>query len=413
MPNAQTVETLMKDLESERVERTVSTDKTDKFAQAVCAFANDMSASGQPGYLLVGVTDEGTASGLRVSDQLLQNLAALRSDGNIQPLPAITVERVVLDAGEVAVVTVQPADLPPVRYKGQVWIRVGPRRAIASEQEERILSERRTNKHSSFDALPCREASMADLSIPLFTAYRQKAVAAEVIAANHRHIAEQLASLRFYDLKADCPTFGGILAFCDRPTYFLPGAYVQWCRFRGTEMVEKPIDQGEIRGDLFSIVREVEIYAKASIRNVLRNVTAMQEELVPSYPFAALRELLFNAIIHRDYQDTAPIRFFWFDDHVRIYNPGGLYGLVTPQTLTTRSGYRNPIVAETLKTFGFINRFGYGIQMVQRLLARNEQRPPDIVCDDRYFDVSIYARDLDNLPNYPDFSPNSPNLSPK
>jgi ATP-dependent DNA helicase RecG len=296
-----------------------------------------------------------------------------------------------------------------VRYKGQVWIRVGPRRAIASEQEERILSERRVSSQCTFDARPCREAKLEDLSIPFFTAYRAKAVAADVIAANHRSIEEQLASLRFYDLNANCPTFGGIIAFCDRPTYFLPGAYVQWCRFRGTEMDEKPIDQAEIRGDLLHIVRELDVYSKVSIRSVLRNITHMQEELVPNYPWPAIRELLYNAVIHRDYQDTAPIRFFWFDDHIRIYNSGGLYGPVTPKTLTTSSSYRNPVITETMKTLGYINRYGYGIQSVMRLLARNEQRPPDIVCDDRYFDVSIYARDLDNLPNYPNFSPNSPN----
>jgi ATP-dependent DNA helicase RecG len=174
-------------------------------------------------------------------------------------------------------------------------------------------------------------------------------------------------------------------------------------------MDEKPIDQAEIRGDLLHIVRELDVYSKVSIRSVLRNITHMQEELVPNYPWPAIRELLYNAVIHRDYQDTAPIRFFWFDDHIRIYNSGGLYGPVTPKTLTTSSSYRNPVITETMKTLGYINRYGYGIQSVMRLLARNEQRPPDIVCDDRYFDVSIYARDLDNLPNYPNFSPNSPN----
>jgi ATP-dependent DNA helicase RecG len=46
-----------------------------------------------------------------------------------------------LKGDDVAVVLVQPADAPPVRFKGTVWIRVGPRRAIASPQEERILAE--------------------------------------------------------------------------------------------------------------------------------------------------------------------------------------------------------------------------------------------------------------------------------
>ncbi|NJO16028.1 MAG: ATP-binding protein [Thioploca sp.] len=145
----------MIDIESDRIERTTSINKTDKFAQAVCAFANDFPRHGSPGYLLLGVNNDGSPSGLQVDDRLLQNLAALRSDGNIQPLPTLTVQEYVLpDAqGEVAIIVeVFPADLPPVRYKGQVWIRVGPRRAIASETEERQLSERRATMIRHFEA---------------------------------------------------------------------------------------------------------------------------------------------------------------------------------------------------------------------------------------------------------------------
>src|SRR5262245_63197373 len=124
---------LMRDLESDRVERTTSTSNTDKFAEAVCAFANDMPQHRQPGYLFVGVHDDGTPSGLAVTDQLLQNLAGIRADGNVQPLPTMNVQRLQTPQGDVAVVEVLPSDLPPVRYKGRLWIRVGPRRAIASE----------------------------------------------------------------------------------------------------------------------------------------------------------------------------------------------------------------------------------------------------------------------------------------
>jgi ATP-dependent DNA helicase RecG len=80
----------LSEIESFRIERTVSVDKTDKFAQAICAFANDMAASGLPGYLLIGADDKtGTPSGLHVTDQLLQNLASLASNGNILPAPAL------------------------------------------------------------------------------------------------------------------------------------------------------------------------------------------------------------------------------------------------------------------------------------------------------------------------------------
>lgn len=106
---------LLFDLESDRVERTRSTTDTDKFAQAVCAFANDLPNHRLPGYLVLGVDDRGKPIGIEVTDRLLQNLGGLRSDGNILPQPAIAVQKVALPGGDVAVVEVLPSDLPPVR----------------------------------------------------------------------------------------------------------------------------------------------------------------------------------------------------------------------------------------------------------------------------------------------------------
>lgn len=84
--------------------------------------------------MLIGADDDGVLSGLTVTDNLLKNLAAIRSDGNLLPQPVINVARFVLPGGEVAMVEVLPSDLPPVRYKGRVWVRVGPRRGIVNEQ---------------------------------------------------------------------------------------------------------------------------------------------------------------------------------------------------------------------------------------------------------------------------------------
>ena len=132
---------LLSDMESDRVERTESTKNTEKFSVAVCAFANDMPNHRQPGYLLIGVKDDGSLSGLQVTDDLLKELGGIRSDGQILPQPLMNVQRFVLPGGDVAVVEVAPSDLPPVRYKGRVWIRVGPRKAVANEQEERVLAK--------------------------------------------------------------------------------------------------------------------------------------------------------------------------------------------------------------------------------------------------------------------------------
>ena len=62
------IRALLNDLENDRVERTISTTNTDKFGQAICAFANDLPNHKQPGYLFLVVADDGTVQGINVTD---------------------------------------------------------------------------------------------------------------------------------------------------------------------------------------------------------------------------------------------------------------------------------------------------------------------------------------------------------
>jgi ATP-dependent DNA helicase RecG len=392
MLSAEAVQALLHDLESDRVERTESTSNTDKFARAVCAFANDMPGHGKPGVLIIGARDDGALAGLRVTDQLLQNLGALRSDGNILPLPSIRVQRLSLEGGELAVVEVDPSDLPPVRYKGQVCIRVGPRRANANEQEERILSERRTARAATFDVHPVPGARVSELSLRLFDEYRSAVVSPEVRAANHRTLEERLASLRFYDLRRDAPTVAGVLLFGINPVYHLPGASVTFLRFAGATLAERPSDELIAAGDLQTIVELVLQKVRAHNRAAPAPAGGFREQAAFDYPEVALRELFLNAVIHRDYQSNAPIRLYWFDDRIELLSPGGLYGIVTAATLERRNDYRNPVLAEAMRTLGYVNKFGYGIQRARAALAANGNPPPEFDIDDRAFSVVLRRR---------------------
>ncbi len=386
------VQRLLSDLESDLIERTVSTKNTDKFAEAICAFGNDYPNHQRAGHLIIGVKDDGTLSGLTVTDELLRDLASIRADGNVLPPPALSVEKVSLAEGDVAVVTVQPSTVPPVRYKGRVYIRVGPRKGIANEQEERVLSERRASLVTSFDAHPAREAGLNDLTMRLFDEYRLHAVDAEVIAANHRSTEEKLASLRCYDLRAGAPTVAGLILFGTNPRYFLPGAYVQFLRFPGTTMTDRPLDEREFSGDLRTVLDGVKGKIVAHNSAALAQGSGFQDGPVPDYPEWALRELFHNAVLHRDYQSSTPVRFYWFSDRIEIQSPGGLYGEVTRETLTRRNSYRNPVLAEAMKSMDYVNRYGYGIQRAQSLLQDNGNPPPDFEIDDKVVLVTIRKR---------------------
>lgn len=366
---------LMADLESDRVERTEAVNDMDKFCVAACCFANDFPRHAKPGYLLVGVNNRGQAVGLKVTDKLLLTLGEVRANGNVQPLPAVQVYKVTLSdgSGDVAVLEVSPSDLPPVSYKQQVWIRVGPRRQIASEAEERILTERRVSHARTFDARPCLGSTLTDLVPDLFlNTYRQQAFAPEVVAANHRELHRQLASLRFYDLNNDCPTNAGILLFAKDSRYWLSGAFVQFLRVSGASLTSEEVVMDKlIQGDLLSVLRELDLLIDSQLASRPQPVTTLKEQTVADYPRFALRELVMNAVMHRDYEATAPIRFYWFSDRIEIQNPGALYGEASPENFPRQNAYRNPVIAEAMKNLGYVNRYGSGIERAQAALAAN------------------------------------------
>ena len=233
------LEAMMADLESDRVERKESLqgDSPARIREAVCAFANDLPDHRRPGVVFVGADDDGRPKGIEVTDELLRRLADVKTDGNIVPPPTLTVGKHVLSGQDVAVVTVRPSDSPPVRYRGRTWIRVGPRRAVASAQDERILSEKRRHRDPHFDARPVRSAGLADLGTGRFEdEYLPAAVDPETLAANDRTIEERLAAAKMIVSADDpVPTVAGLLVLGKRPLDHLPGAYVQFLRIGGSD----------------------------------------------------------------------------------------------------------------------------------------------------------------------------------
>ena len=370
---------LLKSTESYRVERTVSTGNMDKFCEAICAFANDMPGSRKNGYLIIGANDDGSLSGLKVDDALLKKIAGIRSDGNVLPLPTMSVERFSFPDGDLLVAEVCPSDLPPVRYRGRVFIRVGPRRDIATEAEERVLAERRCSFMATFDATPCLNAKLEDLDVDyVVDKYLPMAFDAETLACDRRDVKEQLSSLHLYDRDNDCPTYAGIILFGRDPKFFLLGNYVQFVRFSGKDKGGDVLNERQFAGPLYKMLPTLESFVKDAIitqRPVPESL--FRERTVWSYPEGAIRELLMNACMHRDYQSNMPIRLYQFDDYIEVMNAGGLYGEARPENFPSVNDYRNPLVAEAMRLMKYVNKFNRGITRVQEMLKENGNSPAD------------------------------------
>jgi ATP-dependent DNA helicase RecG len=392
-PDAE-LERLMAALESDLVEREESLPSNkERIYQAICAFMNDMPGHGAPGVLFIGVRDNGQPTGLPVTDELLNTLAQMRTDGNVQPIPDLEVQRRVLGGHGVAVLEVHPASNPPARYKGQTWIRVGPTRSTASMDQERRMTERRISKAHTFDQSPCLGASLEDLYLPPFRdEYLPRVVSPEVLSENNRAVPEQLASLRLFDNRRNVPTYAGLLLFGVDPRNFMPGAYVQVVRYAGSSVTDRVSDQKEISGSLLTQLRMLDEYLPLLIEEPLQAAGSWRTEAAASYPRLALRELTWNALLHRNYESTAPVRLTAFADRIEIQSPGGLYGEVTKYSFGLASSYRNPVIAEAMKALGYVERFGTGVQRAREAMKRNGNPPPEFEFDDAYVLATLRGR---------------------
>ena len=378
------IQELLHSTETYRVERTTSTGDMDKFQEAICAFANDLPNSRKNGYLILGAYDNGELSGLKVTDDLLKKIAAIRSNGNILPIPVMSVDRFQFPEGDLLVAEVSPSDLPPVRYRGRTFIRIGPRRDIATEAEERILAERRMSFMATFDTMPCLAAKLNDVNTDLLRAkYLIPLLGNELVESDTRPIEEQMAAVGMYDTEHQCPTYAAVVLFGNKPRRFMPGLYVQYVRFKGEDVTSEVENEMQLEGNYCELLPRLELLLELSvIKKKPVFVSILREEMVNNYPYTAIRELLLNACMHRDLQSNMPLRLYEFAGHLELTNAGGLYGDARPENFPTINDYRNPLIASAMKTMGYVNMFNRGIGQVQTDLKENGNPPAE-------FDVNL------------------------
>ena len=173
-------------------------------------------------------------------------------------------------------------------------------------------------------------------------------------------------------MRYNCPTNGAIVLFGKNPERYLHGSYIQYVHFKGKDRAGDIINEHKFAGNLCRELPKIDTFIETSIAQKRPiPVSVLREETFSKYPYWATRELLMNAIMHRDYETNAPVQFYEYDDRIEVQNPGGLYGKVTPENFPNVSDYRNPFIAEAMKVLGYVNRFSRGVDRVQKELIEN------------------------------------------
>jgi ATP-dependent DNA helicase RecG len=225
--------------------------------------------------------------------------------------------------------------------------------------------------------------------------------------ATHALVGTAPVGMREVESPADLsPTYAALLLFGKHPQQWLPNAGILAARFVGRTLADQFVKQ-EIGGTLPDQLLQAEAFIRDQMRSTVRLVGLAHEETA-EYPMEALREVLVNAVAHRDYNVQGDlIHIYVFADRIEIHSPGGLPGPMTLDNLLEARFSRNPVMMQVLADLGFVERLGYGLNRVVEVMRHHHLRPPRFEEIAGTFRVTLHGA-LDEMlrgEKLPDLSP--------
>ncbi len=336
-----------------------------KLAETLVAFAN---ASG--GKLYIGIDPRsGEPHGLADADAALDR--ALRAALSTDPPLIIPVPKTSEIEGKQALVITVPPGLPHVySYKGKFLVRTGVNNRPLDPRQLRILMMERGAV--GFESLVPDGSRLEDIDWDKVESYLSG------LSGRPSTSPEEMLLLRGCLVRRDdhlSPTFAGLLLFGHDTQRWVPSSEILVVRYAGRAMDDSFIRE-ELRGSLPEQIRQAEAFIVSNMRRGVR-LEGLERIEETEYPVEAVREALVNAVAHRDYRIRGDeIRVMFFADRVTFYSPGRLPGHVTIDNLVDERFSRNETIVQVLSDMGFIERLGYGVDRMIRLMANAGLPPP-------------------------------------
>lgn len=338
METAQLLEIISRDEDSRHQFKADVTNET-SLGQEMVAFSNSGGGS-----IFIGVSNDGTFSGLRREDmgrlnQLVSNAASQQVRPPINP----QTENIAAPNGLVMRIVVPDGMSKPYMDKnGVIWVKSGSdKRKATSREEVQRLYQSAGLIHG--DEIPVSGMTVSDLDLDYFRGFFEKNFG-EPLEQQEAALPQILHNMNL--MKDGLLNISGALLFAKNPSYRLPVFIVKAIAFPGNEIHETNyLDSRDISGKLADVFHQSMSFVLGNIHHVQgdQDVNAPGQ---PEIPPIALEELLANALIHRDYFVSAPVRIFVFDNRVEIISPGHLPNNLTVENIKSgNSNIRNPILA--------------------------------------------------------------------
>lgn len=372
--------------ENEQVEFKPSLSQKDKIMESVSAFSNTCG-----GTILIGVSDTGNVTGLDVGRRTLEDLAGYIKRNSDPPVyPSLQT----VQFGTRTLLSIQVKENPekPVFFHDKAFKRVGRSNQRISSHEIRKMAKEEKKK-VIWDERPCEGATLDDIDwafvkdefIPLYERISKKKVASSPL--------EFLKAAR--TIQNETPLNAGILLFGKDPLKFFPNSYIALARYAGTVVGGEKRDYKEFRGNLFSQIDNCYAYLTEHTALMSRLSPGQLRRMdIPEYGSFSLRELVTNAVCHRDYEDQGgKIIIKMFDDRIEFFNIGGLAQGITVDNIVHAQYSRNPVITSLLAKVNYIEEMGEGWD---KILKEHRDHPltpqmPEILPGSHSVQVTIFS----------------------
>ena len=360
--------------------------KPRSWLKSISAFANTRG-----GHLIFGVKNEPrVVLGLDDPQRTISKITEIIKV-RIDPAPRYQVRQVEIEGKPCVDLEVQNGPAYPYYYAADgvhiAYVRRGDQSEEATTRELNELILRGMNQ--TYDALP--------------SSYRVGDVSFTLLAATFKNLKKET-----FDLTKDLPSAGlvsddgqitnGGLLLCDQGILRQSRIFcTRWKGDRKGNLDEDALDDKEFQGaSLITLLQNAEDFVRNNSKNPW-SIRGMTREEHSDYPYKAVREVLVNALIHRDYQILgSEIHVEVFDDRLEITSPGGMMNGRRVQDMDIRhipSMRRNQVISDVFSRLGFMERRGSGIDRILDSYAEVVQKPT-FYSDADFFIVTLPNRSV-------------------
>lgn len=366
--------------ETDRIEWKESVKDGDGILRAVCALANDLGRTDKDGYVVVGLSKNGSTIGIddrgnQVDEETKRLSDRLRST-KLLPSPSTAVTVVPRDGKTLLVVSVAVYPVPPVvTMDGVAWIRVGTTTRKATDADLARLAERRPSRNQPFDTREVPGTSVQDLDLarlrPAYEAARESDSDPSLFPALERWL-ETRREAGGSRSGVFVPNAAAILVHGANTQSLFPGATIEFVRYGGSEIDAPVLLRKTITGTLPDQIDALDAQLRNQIVSTEMPAVGARQSYAPEYPIRAFVELTRNLVQHRTYESThAPSRVEWYSDRVEFSNPGGPFQRASEGEFGSHADYRNPLITKLLVETGHVQQLGRGIRIVRSELEKN------------------------------------------